>query len=65
MKQRSRKTKQQREKATKRYFAERVEKCGSCKYLFNGICEISGFTKYKNELSCNTYKNKDIKTEED
>lgn len=53
---RSRKDKKARAKDTVRFKNEKLMKCGTCKFLFNGICEISNTLRYRNEARCIDYK---------
>ena len=53
---RSRKDKKARAKDTTRFRNEKLIKCETCKFLFNGICEISNIPRHKNETRCIDYK---------
>lgn len=53
---RSRKNAKARAKDSARFKSEKLIKCGSCKFLFNGMCEISNIPRYKNETKCIDYK---------
>lgn len=53
---RSRKDKKSRAKDLVRYKNEKLIKCETCKFLFNGVCEIRNAPRYKNETICINYK---------
>ena len=53
---RSRKDKKARAKDGTRFRNEKLIKCETCNFLFNGICEISNIPRHKNETSCIDYK---------
>ena len=54
MKRRS-KTKTAMKKDRIRYRKEVMTKCGSCKSLFNGLCEVSNQPRHAVETSCVSY----------
>ena len=53
---RNRKSKSQMKKDSIRYRKEVLTKCGDCKYLFNGTCEVNNTSRYANEVSCINFK---------
>ncbi len=53
---RSRKDKKARTKDAARFKAEKLIKCETCKFLFNGMCEVSNTSRHKNETRCIDHK---------